>query len=66
MYPVADDPVTKVMDSVNSFIDRTPDLVEKIKGIFSKDKKKADSEAITGETAENLAEAADAADSTEA
>lgn len=66
VYPVADDPVTKVMDSVNSFIDRTPDLVEKIKGIFSKDKKKADSEAITGETAENLAEAADAADSTEA
>ena len=33
---------------------------------IAKDKKKADSEAITGETAENLAEAADAADSTEA
>ena len=39
VYPAPADPVTKVMDSVNSFIDRAPDLVEKIKAIFDKKKK---------------------------
>lgn len=39
IYPAPADPVSKVMDSVNSIIDRAPDLVEKIKSIFDKKKK---------------------------
>ncbi len=64
VYPAPADPVSKVMDSVNSFIDRTPDFVEKIKTIFNKEKKADEDTAVNEAEAADSAAADNTADST--
>ena len=39
VYPASDDPVSKIVNSVNTVVDKAPDLFAKIKALFAKDKK---------------------------